>query len=430
MARFKNIKKLGSGGFCEVWECVREDDGEHLAKKVLLDESEEAIKRFQREVRILSKLDHPRIVKVVAKHLQEPPFWYAMPVYQHSLRSTLNEVVGKQERIAKIYSMVLEGMQYAHGEGIIHRDLKPENILFNNDRDLVISDFGLGRALDAETSRKTYTGEWLGTFAYMAPEQLQDAKRADVRSDIFSLGRILYELYTGSIPGAVQDLTTLPIGIASIVDLCTKNDPNQRLQSVKELHRSFKLVVGKERKATAPEELQKLLEEVRAQGHANPEQVKRMIKLIADCEEEAELLHEFAAGLPEAAFGSLTGANPTVAKMLVNQFATVAVSQGWPFEYTDTIGAACERIYRASKDPQIKARVAAVALEVGVSHNRYYVMDVAARLIAITRDDGEARVLAHALLPIKKYLAAITDRLNVSKLNPHIREVFELAEGE
>jgi len=195
-----------------VWECVREDDGEHLAKKVLLDESEEAIKRFQREVRILSKLDHPRIVKVVAKHLQEPPFWYAMPVYQHSLRSTLNEVVGKQERIAKIYSMVLEGMQYAHGEGIIHRDLKPENILFNNDRDLVISDFGLGRALDAETSRKTYTGEWLGTFAYMAPEQLQDAKRADVRSDIFSLGRILYELYTGSIPGAVQDLTTLPIG--------------------------------------------------------------------------------------------------------------------------------------------------------------------------------------------------------------------------
>ncbi len=430
MAKYKKQAKLGSGGFCEVWTCAREEDGEVFAMKILTDESDEAGRRFGREVRILSKLDHPRVVSVIAKRLDEPPLWYVMPLYKHSLRELMEDLVGNEKRTLTVYSAILDGVKYAHGQGVIHRDLKPENVLLNSDEDIVISDFGLGRAMDAETSRKTYTGEWLGTFAYMAPEQLQDAKQADARSDIFSLGRILYELYAGSIAGAVQDLSPLPVGVANIVERCTKNGPDQRFQSVEDLEHAFLLLTARRKKASAPEELQQLLGELIAQGHATTKQIQKASRLIAECQDDKMLLHEFAVDLPEAVFSSLEEANPDIAKLLVRVFAEVAAAQGWPFDYTDNIGAACEKFHRATKDPEIKACIAAVALEVGVSHNRFYVMDVAARLIAGTREEENARVLAHALRPVSKYLSAIEDRLDRRRLHPLIRDVFDLSEGE
>ena len=86
MAKYVNDSKLGSGGFGEVYHCIRDTDGEAFAKKILIDESDDSVRRFQREVQILSKLEHPRIVSVTAKHLSKSPFWYTMPLYEHSLR--------------------------------------------------------------------------------------------------------------------------------------------------------------------------------------------------------------------------------------------------------------------------------------------------------------------------------------------------------
>lgn len=82
---FLDTRKLGSGGFGEVWLCTRREDGEVFAKKRLLDSVDvDGIARFQREVRLLSRLDHPNIVKVVGFHLKEPPYWYVMPRYRHT----------------------------------------------------------------------------------------------------------------------------------------------------------------------------------------------------------------------------------------------------------------------------------------------------------------------------------------------------------
>lgn len=169
------MKKLGSGGFAEVWRVSRRTDNDLFAKKILIDESTEAIKRFHREVRIFSKLDHPRIVKVLDIHLDNKPYWYVMPLYKYSLFDRLSEVIGDKSAIFTIYTAIIEGMEYAHNQGVIHRDLKPENILMNDFTDIAVSDFGLGRALDAKTSRKTQTGDAFGTFFYMAPEQMIDA---------------------------------------------------------------------------------------------------------------------------------------------------------------------------------------------------------------------------------------------------------------
>ena len=105
MAIYRKHTKLGSGGFAEVWESIREGDGKHFAKKILVDETDEAIARFQREVRILSKLDHPRIVKVLGVKLRKAPYWYIMPLYKYSLRDELPEIVDEPVRVNAIFSL-------------------------------------------------------------------------------------------------------------------------------------------------------------------------------------------------------------------------------------------------------------------------------------------------------------------------------------
>jgi eukaryotic-like serine/threonine-protein kinase len=430
MAKYKRKEKLGSGGFCEVYKCVKEEDCETFAMKILTDRTEEAAKRFAREVRILSTLDHPRVIRVLAKNLVDLPFWYVMPLYQQSLRSAMCTLAGNEKRVLAVYGAILDGVKYAHSQGVIHRDLKPENVLLNSDEDVAISDFGLGRAMDAQTSRKTYTGEWLGTFAYMAPEQLQDAKQADSRSDIFSLGRILYELYTGSIAGVVQDLSNLPVGVAAIVEKCTNNSPDRRFQSVEEVQRAFHLLVFRRKKASAPEELQALLGELITESQPSTEHAKKATRLIAECQDDRMLLHEFAVGIPPGFLTLLEETDPNVARLLVDTFCEVAVGQSWPFAYTDQIGAACAKFHQETRDSGLKARVVAVVLQVGVSHNRFYVMDLAASMIVGTQDADEAHVLAHALRPVIGYLPAIEGRLERRKLHPALREAFDLAEGE
>jgi serine/threonine-protein kinase len=120
MPIYNDIRKLGSGGFGEVWLCKRQNDKAIFAKKKLLADDQDSITRLVREVRILNRLNHPNIIKVVGLHLKESPYWYVMPRYDHTLLDALPALVGDDERIAKIFGSILDAMEYAHGEGVIH----------------------------------------------------------------------------------------------------------------------------------------------------------------------------------------------------------------------------------------------------------------------------------------------------------------------
>lgn len=430
MAEFVDIDKIGSGGFGLVLKCKRDVDGELFARKLLLIEDQDSIKRFQREVRILSKLSHPRIVRIEAAHVDSEPYWFVMPLYSHSLRELASSIVGDRKRIAGIFECMLEGMGYAHEQGVIHRDLKPENILIGDDDTIVISDFGLGRAFDATTSRATQSGAWVGTLGYMAPEQIGNAAHADTRSDIFSLGRILYELLTGDPPGAIQDVNKLPVGLAAVVQRCTKTNPDERFQNVRDLRSAFVLVATSRLKPSAGDELKQLVGQIAAQHYASEEQATNLANLVAQCQEEPDLLHEAAVALPQSAFTTLERTFPEIAKVLATQFSHVAISQSWPFGYTDDIGATCARIFAATSDPEIKALMVATALNVGSSHNRYYVMDVAAQLISEVQEDAAALAVAHALESLNGWFSIVSGRLDIKKLHPFIRELAQEREGE
>ena len=201
IGRYRLIKRLGAGGMGEVYLAKDSRLERHVAIKLLsghLSQQEDSRLRFLREARAAAKLAHPNVVTIheVADH-QGRPFL----VMEHVEGQSLQEVAaGKNlsfEETIQLAIQLCEGIQAAHAKGIVHRDIKPGNILIDSQGRVRIVDFGLAIVRGGE--HLTKTGSTLGTIGYMSPEQV-NGHEVDPRSDLFSLGIVLYELVTGRNP--------------------------------------------------------------------------------------------------------------------------------------------------------------------------------------------------------------------------------------
>src|SRR6476660_1033683 len=174
-----------------------------VALKVLLPELAATVgpDRFQREIRLAARLQHPHILPVHDSGEAAGQLWYTMPfVDGESLRDWLRREGQLPLEVALgIAREVCEALGYAHGQGIVHRDIKPENILLSHGHALV-ADFGLARACEGREQELTSSGMLVGTPPYMSPEQSRGAESVDGRSDLYSLGSVLYEMLTGEPP--------------------------------------------------------------------------------------------------------------------------------------------------------------------------------------------------------------------------------------
>ena len=158
--------------------------------------------RFQREIRTTARLQHPHILPVLDSGEAAGQLWYTMPYVEgESLRDRLRrEGQLPLDDALQIAREVADALGYAHSQGIVHRDIKPENILLSRGHALV-ADFGIARAVQvADAEHLTVTGLAVGTPAYMSPEQADGASSVDGRSDLYSLGCVLYEMLTGEVP--------------------------------------------------------------------------------------------------------------------------------------------------------------------------------------------------------------------------------------
>jgi serine/threonine protein kinase len=425
--RFKKGRKIGSGGFGEVFEATRRTDEASVAIKVLNDGATEAdIARFRKEVRCLQALKHPNIVPVLGVGLKEPPYLYAMPLYRSSVHGRLDHLRGDPECIGKIFGAVLDAVEYAHSQGIIHRDLKPENVLMNGDDDVVVSDFGLGLILDSKTTRLTRTGQQLGTLAFTAPEQIRDARVADERSDIFSLGRLLCELYGGDV-SSVVDVTDVPAPIALIVERATKPRPADRFQSVKELRLAFESATEVLLGRSQHESLDALLGRLIAADDVSPAEVRDLTERLAEIVDNPDDVHRALMRLPSAAFGELATTSQGLARRLATSFSDHVRSQGWSFDYTDSIADVSRDLFRATDDYEIRAALLLAVLDVGVDHNRWHVMEVFGELLGECQDDAEASVFQAALEPRRDALQVVREYVDLTRANRRLVDLFRKA---
>jgi len=202
--RYTLERELGRGGMATVWLARDVKHDRAVALKVLRPEVAQALgpERFLQEIELTARLHHPRLVPLLESGEADGQLFYVMPcISGESLRDRLRRdkqlPLGDALRITR---EVVEALSYAHRQGVVHRDVKPENILLA-DGHAVVADFGLAKALAVAGGRKlTDTGITVGTPAYMSPEQGAGSKELDVRSDLYSLATVLYEMLAGDPP--------------------------------------------------------------------------------------------------------------------------------------------------------------------------------------------------------------------------------------
>lgn len=268
LGSYRILSLLGKGGMGEVYRAEDPKLGREVAIKVLPEgfaEDQERLKRFEREARAASALNHPNILTIYELGLSDGrPFLVMELLDGCTLLVLMAEGPMTPERVAGLAEQVAAGLAAAHERGIVHRDLKPENIFVTRDRVVKLLDFGLAKqgiqaseGSLASTQGVTAAGTVVGTVAYMSPEQAC-GRSVDFRSDQFSLGVVMYEMVTGRRPfagdSAMETLAAIvrdepmpwvgPGGaggdrLAKIVFRCLAKDPGDRYPSTKDLVRAL-----------------------------------------------------------------------------------------------------------------------------------------------------------------------------------------------
>ncbi|HVU10776.1 MAG TPA: serine/threonine-protein kinase, partial [Phototrophicaceae bacterium] len=209
--------RIGRGGMATVFRAHQISVNRYVALKVIdlslnQEEREEFRTRFEQEAAVVALLEHIHILPVYAYGVVENEFTYlAMRLLRGgSLADLLRKGPLPQARAVEIFSQVGRGLEYAHRKGVIHRDLKPSNILLDDAGNAYLSDFGLAKMLGS-TLNLTKSGNLVGTPAYVSPEQVR-GEPADARSDIYSMGILLYHMFVGRPPFELSET-----GIAALL---------------------------------------------------------------------------------------------------------------------------------------------------------------------------------------------------------------------
>lgn len=257
---------LGTGGFGAVYAGTHQETGQRVAIKFLHDTQglePEVQSRFVREVALLERFDHENIVRMVDSDLHEGRVYCAMELVECG---SLKEVLVARHQLpwreaTEVALQVCDALAHAHKNDCVHRDLKPSNLYLAEDGLVKLGDLGLAR--DLSDSRLTAEGQTVGTWRYMAPEQITGQENIDGRLDIYALGCILFEMIAGHVPFEGPDFATIfdqhlesapprldvlvadcPKALADLIDCMLEKEPGDRPATADELAEQFRAILA------------------------------------------------------------------------------------------------------------------------------------------------------------------------------------------
>jgi serine/threonine protein kinase len=428
--QYRVHREIGRGGMGAVLEVEGVDDGQPYALKwCRLGGS--WLKRFAREVRLMERVRHRHVVPVLGSNLNTSPPYFVMPLAEGSLADALPDLVGREHDGLAVFRQVCLGVRAIHESGIVHRDIKPANILRLPGGRYAVSDLGVATLSARDTTPITHTRAVIGTLGFLAPEQLLPAgsRRADVRTDIYQLGKVLYQLLTGRPPALVEP-EALPKGLAHILLRATSVNPNDRYHDLGELLDALRYYqLARDPARNAREALENLVLEAETllrRREFRSENVREILALLTPLDrlDPAAAVERFDR-LPDALLPVLAGEFAVEFHPVLRAYTTAVRSRvaGFPFRYADQLARRMRLVFLAARQPALKALALEATLIAAVGLNRYAAMHVFNRMLMSVTGVDVALPVAEMLRTHPRTYAMIADGAPADRLHPAVREV-------
>ena len=364
IGKLKPAGLKGAGYFCTVKKYSDEVTGKNYALKQLRKKhvtNEEYRYRFLREILLLKELqDHKNIIELIDFSKGKDDLWYMMPFANDNLYDFIkrnNTKLSKKQRY-RLVGQVINAVKFAHSKGILHRDLSPTNVLiFEEDKKVItkVCDFGLGKDKKSLSYYTRSSASGYGQILYVSPEQREKLNEATVKSDIYSLGKLVYFIFTGKDPDNIKSFE-----LYSLVQKATEENPENRFRSVLEFKKHFTALKDLELNQKIPEEyvtlkdivksgekfswfqFHNLVKEGKYLDHIYSDFLEPVFKILKEKENLRAYYKEVGASFSESF--------QKVSESLFECYNTTR----WPFDATKTFGKVLTLIAKEIPDPQTR----------------------------------------------------------------------------
>jgi serine/threonine protein kinase len=422
------LEEIGQGGMGKVFKVEMSET--HFALKVCMETDDESIKRFNREVRLMASIKHENVIEILDKNIEGENPYFVMPLCKFSIDDRLDILQANPEFAIDVLLNVCKGINAIHISGIIHRDIKPKNILISQDDQIKISDLGLGKFSTRDSSIITSSNIYMGTQGFIPPEFFRHGgtKNADVRSDIYQLGKTIYNIFTNSNPSLIQK-DILPGGLLFIIQKCINDNPDARYQSVNEVANSLssylKSLSPQENPSSAFENLINIAIANSKLKLFDKDNVEEIIKIVFSFRDDTEFFFNKFNEIPLNVLDVVASNLNELCKELIDIYCTTVTRHFQEdrinFSDAELVASAMLHIYNGSADIEIKMRSMKMTLFAAVYCNRYYAMAIFDEMLLNIKNDQDAFVVSEMLKENIADYEQVASRIPTSQLHPIIQ---------